>query len=96
MEVYIIKMVKKSFLNNLAVGIISILIGGLFGGLWYNESYKREVLSNHLDNPFFGQFNRNAHSDHVFYANIYISLCVILVVFGAYVMVKAAKRKNNR
>ncbi len=79
-------MSNKSFLSNQWVGIASILIASIFGGLWYNASYKSSVLEGHLDNPFFGQLNRAAQQDYSFYAKLYLAATILLVALGLYII----------
>ncbi|NOQ74182.1 MAG: hypothetical protein GQ574_19395 [Crocinitomix sp.] len=77
---------KKSFLNSQWVGIICILVASLFGGLWYNASYKSNVLEQYLDNPFSGGFNRAAQQDYQFYSKLYLIAGILLLALGLYII----------
>jgi hypothetical protein len=79
-------MQKKSFLSNQWIGIISILIASLFGGLWYNASYKSSVLEQHLNNPFSGGYNRVALQDYQFYGMVYLIVGILLLALGLYII----------
>ncbi|MFT5819368.1 MAG: hypothetical protein ACI8ZM_000591 [Crocinitomix sp.] len=79
-------MQKKSFLYNQWIGVICILMASLFGGLWYNASYKSNVLEQYLDNPFSGGFNRAAQQDYQFYGKLYLVAGILLLALGLYII----------
>ncbi len=79
-------MSKKYFLSKQWVGIVNILISSLFGGLWYNASFKLTVLEQHLDNPFFGSLNQAALDKYAFYSNLYLMVGILLLGLGLYII----------
>ena len=77
---------KKSLLNNQWSGIICILIASLFGGLWYNFSYKASVLEAYLNNPFAVGVNRAALESNEFYAKLFLTIGILLLALGLYII----------